>query len=78
MSSAKNKAAKLDPKMMGRRIRQLRGFELTQAQFAETLGVSQALLSYYEKGQRVPSLEFLLRLKSHSGRSIDWIITGDE
>jgi transcriptional regulator with XRE-family HTH domain len=42
------------------------------------LGVRQNSLSNYEKGQTAPTLDLLLRLKAHSGRSIDWIITGDE
>jgi transcriptional regulator with XRE-family HTH domain len=72
------KAQKLDLKEIGRRVREIRGFDLTQAQFGEMMGVGQTTLSKYEKGQAAPSLDFLLRLKAHSGRSIDWIITGKE
>jgi transcriptional regulator with XRE-family HTH domain len=42
------------------------------------LGIGQTQLSKYEKGQSVPTLEFLLKLKAHSGKSIDWIVTGHE
>jgi hypothetical protein len=28
-------------------------------------------------GYNVPTLELLLRLKAHSGKSIDWIVTGE-
>jgi transcriptional regulator with XRE-family HTH domain len=73
-----NKAAKLDLKAIGRRIREVRGFDLTQAQFGEITGVGQTTLSKYEKGQAAPTLEFLIRLRAHSGRSIDWIITGEK
>jgi transcriptional regulator with XRE-family HTH domain len=72
------KPAKLDPKIIGRRIREIRGFDLTQAQFGKLLGVSQVTLSKYENGQVLPTLDFLARLKTYSGRSIDWIVTGEE
>jgi len=73
-----NKATKFDLKAIGRRIREIRGFDLTQEQFGKIVGVAQTTLSKYEKGKAAPSLEFLLRLKAHSGRSIDWITTGEE
>jgi len=78
MSSPKKKAAGVDLKNVGRRIREIRGFDLTQAEFGKMLGVAQATLSKYEKGQAAPTLEFLTRLKAHSGKSIDWIVTGEE
>jgi transcriptional regulator with XRE-family HTH domain len=62
---------------IGRRIREIRGFELTQAAFGRILGVGQTQLSKYEMGQSLPTLEVLLRLRAHSGKSIDWIATGD-
>lgn len=64
-------------KAIGRRIRQIRGFDLTQQQFARMLGVGQAAVSKFEKGQSFPSVEILLRLREYSGRSIDWIVTGE-
>lgn len=67
---------RIDMRAMGRRIRQLRGFELTQVELARLLGVSQAQLSKYEKGLSAPTLEILVRLSVNSGRSIDWIVTG--
>lgn len=50
---------------------------MTQAQFGKILGVAQTTLSKYEKGH-APTLESLVRLKAHSGKSIDWIVTGEE
>jgi transcriptional regulator with XRE-family HTH domain len=78
MSTSKNRPPKLDLKNIGRRIREIRGFDLTQGQFAETLGIRQNTLSNYENGKIVPTLEMLLKLKAHSGRSIDWIVFGEE
>jgi DNA-binding XRE family transcriptional regulator len=57
---------------------EIRGFDHTQREFGKLLGIGQTHLSKYEKGQSVPTLELLLRLKTHSGRSIDWIVTGEE
>ena len=67
-----------DLQAIGRRIRQIRGFELTQAQFGKLIGVGQTQLSKYEKGQSAPTLEFLLKLKAHSRKNLDWIVSGDE
>jgi transcriptional regulator with XRE-family HTH domain len=78
MSSGKIGPPNLDLKNMGRRIREIRGFDLTQVQFADMLGIRQSTLSGYEKGRIVPSVEILLKLKSHSGKSIDWILFGEE
>ena len=41
---------------------------LTQKQLAEKLGCTAAYLSYIEKGQRIPSVEFMLKLKDALGR----------
>jgi transcriptional regulator with XRE-family HTH domain len=69
---------RVDLKAIGRRIRQIRGFDLTQEQFGEILGIGQTQLSKYEMGQSAPTLEILLRLSVHSGKSVDWIIKGGD
>jgi transcriptional regulator with XRE-family HTH domain len=56
----------------------IRGFDCNQRDFGKLLGIGQTQLSKYEKGQSVPTLELPLRLKAHSGRSLDWIVTGEE
>ena len=66
-----------DLRAIGRRIREIRGFNLTQAEFGRVLGVGQTQLSKYEMGQSVPTLEVLLKLRAYSGRSIDWIVAGE-
>ena len=63
---------------IGRRIRQIRGFDLTQMEFCRILSISRAQLSKYELGQSAPTPEILLKLKAYSGKSIDWILTGEE
>ena len=68
---------KPDLNAIGFRIREIRGFKMRQVEFARALGTTQAQLSKYERGKNVPTLEFLLRLKQFSGKSIDWILTGE-
>jgi transcriptional regulator with XRE-family HTH domain len=77
-TTAKNISARLDLKAIGRRIREIRGFDLTQGDFGRMLGIGQTQLSKYELGQSVPTVQILLRLKAYSRKSIDWILTGEK
>jgi transcriptional regulator with XRE-family HTH domain len=65
-------------KALGRRLRQLRGFDITQGEFAETLGISQSQLSKYERGVAAPPADILMRIKNRCRVSIDWLLTGDK
>lgn len=47
---------------------------VNQREAAAALGVSQALLSHYEKGLREPGLEFLLHAAEYYGVSTDWLL----
>ena len=53
-------------------LRKERG--LSQKSAAEQLGVSQALLSHYEKGIRECGLDFLLRAAEYYGVSCDYLL----
>ncbi|MGO9565138.1 MAG: helix-turn-helix domain-containing protein [Candidatus Korobacteraceae bacterium] len=77
-TTVKNISARLDLKAIGRRIREIRGFDLTQGDFGRMLGIGQTQLSKYELGQSVPTVQILLRLKAYSRKSVDWILTGEE
>jgi transcriptional regulator with XRE-family HTH domain len=68
---------RLDLKAIGRRVREIRGFDLKQTDFAKILGIGQTQLSKYERGKSAPTAEILLKLKRFSGKSIDWILTGE-
>ena len=46
----------------------------SQKAAAEALGISQALLSHYEKGIREPGLEFLCRAAGYYGVSCDYLL----
>ena len=61
---------------VGQRIRELRG-DVTQEDFARSLGISQAQLSKYELGQSALPLGALVKLAQKSGRTTDWILTGE-
>ena len=66
----------LNLRTVGRRLRQVRGFDLTQEAFAEQLGISQSQLSKYERGLILPPAEVLLRVKQKFKVSVDWLLTG--
>jgi transcriptional regulator with XRE-family HTH domain len=74
----RNIANRPDLKAIGRRIREIRGFDLTQVAFGKLLGIGQGQLSKLELGESAPTLEVLLRIRAISGKSIDWIVTGEE
>ncbi len=77
-SRGKHKKWEPDLKDVGRHIREIRGFALTQTEFGRLLGIGQTQLSRYERGENLPTTEVLLKLKAYSGKSIDWILTGKE
>ena len=67
----------IDWKSVGRRIRELRGFEMTQEEFARRVGVSQNYLSTMEHGKVEIGAEILLRIGREFGKSIEWLLTGE-
>ena len=77
MSSKKKSAPpSIDWKTVGRRLRELRGYDMTQAEFARRIGVSQGYLSSAERGKREIGPEILLRISHGFGKSIEWLLTG--
>jgi transcriptional regulator with XRE-family HTH domain len=65
-----------DLRTMGRRLRELRGFDLSQGELAKELGISQSQLSKYERGVAAPPADILLFIKQRFQVSIDWLLTG--
>jgi transcriptional regulator with XRE-family HTH domain len=57
-------------------IRQTLG--LTQEAFATQLGIDQSLLSRWERGVRIPSLENLLRVAGRLHLPISEIVVADD
>jgi transcriptional regulator with XRE-family HTH domain len=79
MSSARQKSkgrAEINLPEIGRRIRELRGFDMTQAEFARRIGVAQSYLSALEHGEKEPGATVLLTIAREFGRSVDWLLTG--
>jgi len=66
----------IDWKAVGRRIRELRGFDLKQAEFAETIGVGQSHISAVERGIKEPGALVLYRIAKYYGKTVDWLLTG--
>lgn len=64
-------------KMIGlREIRKQKG--LSQVKVAMDLNMSREALSHYENGKRSPDLETLIAISRYFGKSIDYLITGQE
>ena len=55
-----------------RELRKLKG--LSQKEIAQSLGVTQSLISAYEKGERVPPIKKLLRLADILGVTIEELL----
>ncbi len=78
MSREKLRArAIIDWKAVGRRIRELRGFDMTQDDFAKRIGVSQNYLSMMENGKVQVGAEILLNISRQFGKSLEWLLSGD-
>lgn len=65
----------LDTVAIGDRLRALRG-GLTQAAFAERLGLERQSVVRYEAGKRAPDALALLRLMTEFGADPAWVLTG--
>jgi transcriptional regulator with XRE-family HTH domain len=76
MSTGKKTPPLIHWKSVGHRLRELRGFYTTQAEFAKRIGVSQGFLSYVEHGEKELGAEPLLRIAREFGKTIEWILTG--
>ena len=50
---------------------------MTQADFAERIGVSQGYLSALENGEKEPGAAVLLSIRREFGKSVDWLLTGE-
>lgn len=62
---------------LSERLRILRG-TLGQKEFAKRIGSSQTGVSAYEKGQRKPDYETLIRVSQEFGVTLDWLLLGAE
>lgn len=74
----RTREAAIDWKQVGRRLRELRGLDTTQVEFAKQIGVSQSYLSSAERGENEIGPEILLRISRAYRKSIEWLLTGQE
>lgn len=77
-SQTRIKRVSVDWEAVGRRIREIRGFDMTQAEFAERIGISQNYLSTMERGNVEIGAEILLRISREFMKTMEWLLTGDE
>ena len=57
-----------------KRLRELReSLNMTQKEFAEHIGFTQATLSAYENSLKIPSLDIVMKIASKCEISIDWL-----
>ncbi|HWH59896.1 MAG TPA: helix-turn-helix transcriptional regulator [Terriglobales bacterium] len=77
MSSPKSQeSVNIEWKAVGRRIRELRGYDTKQSEVAAAIGVAQSRISAIENGQGEAGALILLRLARHYGKTIEWLLTG--
>lgn len=70
-----NKYSNLDYEAIGRRIKLLRG-NMQQIEFANEIGLKQQDVSKIEKAKLKPSLDVLRKISLRFGKTIEWILTG--
>jgi transcriptional regulator with XRE-family HTH domain len=75
---SREKGSTIDWNAVGQRIRGLRGFDITQADFASRIGVSQSYLSAVEHGRNEVGAEVLLAISREFGKSLEWLLTGED
>ena len=63
---------------VGQRLRELRGFEMTQQEFALRIGISQNYLSTMEHGKVEIGAKILLKISREFGKSLEWLLTGED
>jgi len=68
----------VDWKAVGKRIRELRGFDLTQADVAPRIGICQGYLSTVERGEGEIGAAVLLSIAREFDTSLEWLLTGDQ
>jgi len=68
----------INKKNAGRRIKKIRviDLDLNQKQFAKKLGITQPMVSKYEKGGIIPPAQILLKIAKLGKTTIEGILEG--
>lgn len=62
----------------GERLKQIRlSHNVARQEFAKSLGIGLTSLHHYENGDRVPDVEFLVKLDLFYGADINWLLFGE-
>ncbi|WP_056686382.1 helix-turn-helix domain-containing protein [Cytobacillus solani] len=62
---------------VGERLKSLRITQnLSQAEFANSIGIKQSSLSHIEKGTTKPSIDTILAASKEYGVTTDWLLKG--
>lgn len=67
---SRTKSGSIDWTAVERRIRELRGFDITQDEFAKRIGFSQSFLSTMERGHVEVGAEVLLAISKEFRKSL--------
>lgn len=69
----------INKKNAGRRIKKIRviDLDLNQKQFAKHLGITQPMVSKYEKGDIIPPAQILLRIAKLGKTTVEVILEGE-
>ncbi len=69
----------INKKNAGRRIKKIRviDLDLNQKQFAKKLGITQPMVSKYEKGEIIPPAQILLRIAKLGKTTVDQLLEGE-
>ena len=68
---------KLDGKVIGRRLRELRGVHRTQEDVAQAVGVTKMAVSDYENGKRIPADPVKIKLASYFETTVGFLFYGE-
>ena len=58
-------------------IREIRGFDMTQEEFAERIGISQNYFSTMERGKVEIGADILLRISREFVKSVECLLMGE-
>ncbi len=69
----------INKKNAGRRIKKIRviDLDLNQKQFATKLGITQPMVSKYEKGEIIPPAAILLKIAKLGKTTVEKILEGE-
>jgi len=69
----------INKKKAGRRIKKIRviDLDLNQKQFAKKLGITQPMVSKYEKGEIIPPAQILLTIAKLGKTTVEMILEGE-